>query len=200
MLLLLDGDPRVLIAAGAALAVFGGYVWHRGETSDRSTVVHLLGACIVAASAAVFILPGVARFLADEGRAPSRGRVRVRVRQVPPPLWVCILLIFVGSVSYTIAAYAHLKLASSWTFLAAFTIALPLILFEYQFSIRGNHYAHMRGLNAVQITLITMCFYFANAWALNKFVLRRNAVIWWRELLAFACIIAAFALSAGGGE
>lgn len=106
-----------------------------------------------------------------------------------------LLLIFVGSVSYTIAAYFHLKLRN-WNFLAAFTIALPLILIEYQFSIRGNHYAYEKmGLNAVQITLITMCFYFVNSWILNKYVLKKHAVVWWREIAAFTCIIIAFLLA-----
>ena len=62
--------------------------------------------------------------------------------------------------SYTIAAYYHLKLRN-WSFLTAFAIAIPFILVEYQFSIRGNRAAKdVLRLNAVQITLVTMTFYF----------------------------------------
>lgn len=177
-----------LIATGAIGAVLGGYVWHRSEIA--STHFNILGAVIIAISAIAFIFPGVLRFIST-----TTNKSHLQAIKYVPPLWICILLIFIGSMSYTVAAYIHLKLENSWTFLAAFTIALPLILLEYQFSIRGNHYAHMQGLNAVQITLITMCFYFINSWVLNKFVLRRNAVIWWRELMAFVCILVAFMLS-----
>jgi uncharacterized protein (DUF486 family) len=109
--------------------------------------------------------------------------------------WFFIMgLIFVGSVSYTIAAYYHLKLRN-WSFLTAFAIAIPFILVEYQFSIRGNRAAKdVLRLNAVQITLVTMTFYFINSWILNKFFLKQKAV-WWREILAFALIVCAFFLS-----
>jgi dipeptide/tripeptide permease len=106
--------------------------------------------------------------------------------------WFFILsLIFIGSVSYTIAAYFHLKL-EQWTFLKAFLIAVPFLLIEYQFSLRGNYYAKKHLLmNAVQITILTMIFYFFNAWLLNYFVLKQP-MIWWRELLAFMFIVLAF--------
>jgi uncharacterized protein (DUF486 family) len=108
---------------------------------------------------------------------------------------VPILFIFIGSVSYTVAAYYHLSL-TNWTFPKAFAIALPLILIEYQFSIRGNHYANtMLKMNAVQITLLTMSFYFVNAWVLNYFFLRKHAVVWWREITAFILIVVAMGLS-----
>ena len=77
----------------------------------------------------------------------------------------------------------------------AFAIALPLILIEYQFSIRGNYEAkNLLKMNAVQITIMTMSFYFINAWMLNYFFLKAP-VIWWREMLAFACILLAFFLT-----
>jgi uncharacterized protein (DUF486 family) len=109
-----------------------------------------------------------------------------------------ILLIFIGSVSYTVAAYYHLRI-ENWTFLKAFAIALPLILIEYQFSIRGNHHAHESlRMNAVQITLLTMAFYFINAWVLNKFILKKHAIVWWRELGVLGILVAAVLLSATG--
>ena len=106
--------------------------------------------------------------------------------------WVFILgLIFVGSVTYTVAAYLHLKL-DKWTFLKAFLIAIPFLCIEYQFSLRGNQYAKIHlNMNVVQITILTMIFYFLNAWFLNIFVLK-HPTIWWREILAFFFIIMAF--------
>ena len=106
--------------------------------------------------------------------------------------WVFILgLIFLGSLSYTVAAYFHLKL-EKWTFLKALLIAIPFLLIEYQFSLRGNYYAkkHLM-LNVVQITLLTMIFYFFNAWLLNHVVLK-DPIVWWRETLAFLFILMAF--------
>lgn len=105
-----------------------------------------------------------------------------------------ILLIFLGSVSYTIASYYHLKM-ENWSFVTAFAIALPFILIEYQFSIRGNFAAKdILKMNAVQITLLTITFYFVNAWILNHFFLKQS-IVWWREVLAFICIILAFILT-----
>jgi hypothetical protein len=101
------------------------------------------------------------------------------------------LLIFIGSVSYTIASYYHLKL-KNWTFMKALLIAIPFVIIEYQFSIRGNMHARQHlNLNAVDIVLITMCFYFVNAWILNFLVLKQNVTVW-REILSFVFIICAF--------
>jgi len=106
--------------------------------------------------------------------------------------WFFILgLLFLGSVAYTVAAYFHLKL-EQWTFLKAFLIAVPFLLIEYQFSLRGNYYAktHLQ-MNAVQIVLLTMVFYFFNAWILSYYVLKQP-MVWWRECLAFVFIALAF--------
>jgi len=100
-------------------------------------------------------------------------------------------LIFLGSMSYTVAAYFHLKL-ENWTFLSAFLIAVPFLLVEYQFSLRGNYYAKKHlNMNVIQITLLTLIFYFFNAWLLNHFVLK-HTIVWWREIMAFLFIFIAF--------
>ena len=112
--------------------------------------------------------------------------------------WITILgLIFLGSLSYTIASYYHLIMDDwHWTFIKALAIAIPFVLIEYQFSLRGNFYAHnILGLNAVQIVLITMTFYFINAWLLNYFILKKHKVIWWREFLAFLLLTSAFVIT-----
>ena len=102
--------------------------------------------------------------------------------------------IFAGSVCYTIASYYHLKM-NEWSFFKALIIAIPFVIIEYQFSLRGISHArtHLK-LNAIQITLITMCFYFINAWILNFLILKQN-VSWWRETCAFLLICGAFLIS-----
>lgn len=106
--------------------------------------------------------------------------------------WVYIIgLIFLGSVFYTMAAYLHLKM-DEWTFLKALLIAIPFVFIEYQFSLRGNYYAKQHLLmNTVQITVLTMIFYFFNAFLLNYFVLQQPVVVW-RELLSIFFILMAF--------
>lgn len=89
------------------------------------------------------------------------------------------------------AAYFHLKM-EQWDFMKAFLIAVPFLLIEYQFSLRGNYYAKQHLLmNAVQITLLTMIFYFFNAWILTYFFLKQP-IVWWRECIAFVFIALAF--------
>ena len=100
-------------------------------------------------------------------------------------------LIFLGTLMYTIAAYFHMKM-EKWTFFNAFLIAIPFLIIEYQFSLRGNYYAkkHLM-MNVVQITIITMIFYFFNAWLLNHVVFK-DPIVWWREITAFILILMAF--------
>jgi branched-subunit amino acid transport protein AzlD len=105
-----------------------------------------------------------------------------------------IALIYIGTCFYTLAAYLHLSLGDDWTFLRALAIALPLVFLEYQFSLRGNHAAITQlGFNAIQVLMITLCFYFINLWLLNVFILKHK-VLWWRELLCFGLILLAFAI------
>ena len=107
-----------------------------------------------------------------------------------------LLLIYIGTLFYTSAAYLHLKL-KHWTFLKAFLIALPLVLLEYQFSLRGNHLANtILRFSPLQILLVTMCFYFVNLWIINHFILKQEFV-WYRDLLAFVLVLAAFMISTG---
>lgn len=106
--------------------------------------------------------------------------------------WYIFFLIYCGTLFYTIASFYHLHL-KQWTFAKAFTIALPLVVIEYNFSLRGNWWAHsILGYNATQIMLITLCFYFINSWLLNNFVLKHE-VLWHRELVSLALILIAFA-------
>jgi len=107
--------------------------------------------------------------------------------------WLILLFIYLGTLFYSLAAYLHLSIYHNWTFMKAFLIAIPLVILEYQFSLRGNRYANTElKLNAVQILIITIAFYFINVWIINHFILK-NSVVWWRECLAFLFIICAFA-------
>ena len=106
--------------------------------------------------------------------------------------WLYIIgLIFIGSVFYTLAAYLHLKM-DEWTFLKALMIAIPFVFIEYQFALRGNYYAKQHLLmNTVQITILTMIFYFFNAFMINYFVIQHPIVVW-RETLAIFFVFMAF--------
>jgi hypothetical protein len=185
-----------IVVIGILFALLGGIIWYHQENLIglfKTNRWIILGIVLILIGG-VQIIFGMERILHLFRNNISNGDSMIINHQTWWQ-WIYIVgLIFVGSVSYTIAAYYHLKL-ENWTFLKAFALAVPLILIEYQFSIRGNFAAkHILRLNAVQITLITMSFYFINAWILNYFFLR-NTVIWWRELLAFAFIISAFLLT-----
>jgi membrane protein YdbS with pleckstrin-like domain len=177
---------------GVICAIVGGVLWWKQEHKKQLINGWIVTSIVLIILGAFNILVGLEYFLqlrnTESGITPN-------VKKVTLLEWMFIIgLIFIGSISYTIAAYYHLKL-TNWSFLTAFAIALPLILIEYQFSIRGNFAAkHILNLNAIQITLLTMTFYFINSWILNYFFLK-HPVIWWRETLAFIAIIIAFLLS-----
>lgn len=176
---------------GMIAAITGGILWLSQETSRELFNIWIVVSMVMVLLGAFNILVGISKYL-DGVKILD---IRPSVEQVRMIEWVFIIgLIFVGSMSYTLASYYHLKL-KKWSFLAALAIALPFILIEYQFSIRGNHAARdILNLNAVQITLITMIFYFINSWILNHFILKQK-VIWWREGVAFVLILIAFVLS-----
>ncbi len=104
------------------------------------------------------------------------------------------LFIYLGTIFYVLAAYYHLTL-KEWSFKRAFSLAIPLVLVEYFFSLRGNKYLHdILNKNPIEILLVTMCFYFINTWLLNYFVIKNKVTIW-KEVISFILIIGAFALS-----
>lgn len=107
-----------------------------------------------------------------------------------------LLLIYTGSVCYVLASYYHLKLGENWRFFTALAIAIPIVLVEYTFSLHGNHYANKYlDLTALDILIITMCFYFVNLWVLNRFVLKHRPHKIWMEIVAFILIIIAFVIT-----
>ena len=106
------------------------------------------------------------------------------------------LLVYIGTVCYTVAAYYHLSLRSNWTFLKAFAIAIPIVVVEYCFSLNGNYYLNSKlNFSAMSILIMTMCFYFVNLWILNFFVLKTKVKNMYKEFFCFALILTAFFLT-----
>jgi hypothetical protein len=110
----------------------------------------------------------------------------------------CYSLLFLGTMFYTLAAYYHLKYNQNWTFLKALTIALPFVLIEYTFSLRGIHHSY-KYLNhsTSTILIITIIFCFISMWLFNYFILKKNKtnINLFKEILAFILIIIAFYIS-----
>ena len=175
---------------GLLCIIVGAVLWYREEKKKvLFNFTILLSICIILFGAALM----TASLYSTSGK--------MEMKQSNSPSWwhwIFVLgLIFIGSVAYTIAAYYHLKM-EQWTFLKAFLIAVPFLLIEYQFSLRGNQYARTHlNMNAVQITILTMIFYFFNAWILNLFVLK-HPMVWWREISAFFFILMAFLITTRG--
>ncbi len=110
-----------------------------------------------------------------------------------------LLYVYIGTVFYTLASYYHLSL-KDWTLKKALIIAVPLVLIEYIFSLRGNHSLNEDfKINPVSIMLITMCFYFINTWLLNYFVLK-NEINPIREIISLILILIAFYISTNAGK
>lgn len=180
------------IILGIVSAFTASYLWWRYGTSQKLVNAWTIASIALLLFGAFNILMGVEYYIHNVAASyiPKQKENTIRFFD-----WLfIILLIFLGSVSYTIASYYHLKM-DNWSFLTAFAIALPFIFIEYQFSIRGNFAAkNVLNMNAIQITLLTMTFYFLNAWILNYFFLKQP-VVWWREVLAFIFITIAFVLT-----
>lgn len=176
-----------MIHIGLILIVIGCVSWYVQERDFNSPGVLL---------SIMLILLGGALFLSNLDFIFKYFNIKPYDSQPAHLLnWIFILsMIYIGTVFYTIASYYHLKI-KKWSFLQALIIAIPFVLIEYQFSLRGNFYAknHLL-LNAVEITLITMIFYFINSWLLNFFVLKDH-LDWRREVLAFVLILSAFLIT-----
>jgi len=176
-----------MLLTGLTLIILGCIAWYFQERDFNSPGVIL---------SIMIILLGGSLFLSNLNALFKYFNIQDYPKQ--PPYWInwifILSLIYIGTVFYTLAAYYHLKI-KKWTFLQALIIAIPFVLIEYQFSLRGNFYAknHLL-LNAVEITLITMIFYFINSWLLNFFILK-DPLDWWREGLAFVLILSAFLIT-----
>ena len=172
---------------GLFFAILGAYIWWLQYNAVFNPLI--LMAIILLFAGSFSLLQGIHFYTLKPGNGK---RILMDGNIAPWYMKAFVLaLIYFGTMAYTIASYYHLKI-KDWTFASAFLIAIPFVLIEYQFSIRGNFFATtLLGFNAVQITLITMSFYFINTWLLNHFVLKRPTV-WLRETIAFLLIIGAF--------
>jgi uncharacterized protein (DUF486 family) len=104
------------------------------------------------------------------------------------------ILIYIGTLFYTLAAYYHLSF-KNWTFKKAMMTAIPLVLIEYCFVLPGNHLASSDlDLNPIQILIITITFYFINLWLLNYFIIKKEINLK-REIFAFVLIVSGFLIS-----
>lgn len=110
-----------------------------------------------------------------------------------------IIYIYIGTIFYTLASYYHLSL-DEWNLKKALLIAIPLVIVEYIFSLRGNKILNkVFDINPVSIMLITMCFYFVNTWLLNYFFIK-NEINPIREIISFILILIAFYISTNAGK
>jgi hypothetical protein len=171
---------------GMACAAVGATVWYMQDARPNTTILDSIIALSI-----LLLLTGGYQIVRDVPVLGSQWVTNVRKVGFLEKAMVFTLIYF-GTVAYTLAAFYHLKL-SQWTFVRALALAVPLVLIEYQFSLRGNYLARsLLQMNNVQIALVTMVFYFLNAWLLNLLVLKSGNVVWWRELMAFSFICAAF--------
>ena len=107
-----------------------------------------------------------------------------------------ILLIYIGTIFYVLAAYYHLTMHDKWTFLKALMIAVPFVLIEYCFSLNGNYYMVSKmNFSPMEVLIITMCFYFINLWVLNFFILKHPNYNIYKEFFCFGLIITAFLMT-----
>lgn len=104
------------------------------------------------------------------------------------------ILIYIGTIFYTMAAYYHLSF-KNWTFQKAMMTAIPFVLIEYCFTLPGNHSASEElKLNPIQILIVTITFYFINLWLMNYFIIKKEINIK-REIVAFVLIASGFLIS-----
>lgn len=107
-------------------------------------------------------------------------------------IWLAILLIYLGSVCYTMASFYHLSFRE-WSFWKAYFLAVAFVVVEYVFNVLGNKYANVR-LTVFQIMLLIIAFDLINLYLLNLFVLQ-NHLDWMRDGLSLLLIFGGIALS-----
>ena len=106
-------------------------------------------------------------------------------------LYKSIFLIYIGSVFYVLAAFYHLSI-KNWTIITAFAIAIPILVLEYSFSLRGNWYAN-EYLSATKILILTMIFYLVNLTILDSIILKNG--VSFRDIVALLLVISAVYVS-----
>lgn len=106
------------------------------------------------------------------------------------------MLIYTGSMFYICASYLHLIYNKEWSITKAYSIAIPVVLIEYMFSLHGIYYLNKYfNLEPTQIIIINMCFDFINLWLLNYFILKFSYKNIYKEILSLILIISALLLT-----
>jgi hypothetical protein len=105
-------------------------------------------------------------------------------------------LIYLGSWCYVAASYYHLTLNAEWSFFMALSIALPIVIIEYCFTLPGNYHLHRsHGFDPIHILIVTIIFYFVNLWLFNYFIMHKKIESGIAELIAFLLVCGAFYLT-----
>jgi uncharacterized protein (DUF486 family) len=104
-----------------------------------------------------------------------------------------IFLVYLASLCYVIASYYHLKYNHDWSLLFALTIAIPVVMIEYSFSLPANYALHKHhNFEPVNILIVTIIFYFINLWLLNYFILKKKVKNVFHEMIAISLVLLAF--------
>jgi len=104
-----------------------------------------------------------------------------------------LLLVYLASLCYVIASYYHLVLNEKWTFSLSISIALPIVIIEYCFSLPGNYSLNKyHNFDPIHILIITIIFYFINLWLLNVFIIKNPVKNYYNEIIAIILILSAF--------
>jgi uncharacterized protein (DUF486 family) len=180
----------ILIGSGCVMGAIGSYTWIQLET--KTLLEQFLISLLVLTAGFNFFF-GLKGFFVDDTVSTTTVSSTEKLKWYSKEgLWG-LFLVYIGAVFYALAAYYHLAIPN-WSFLTAFLVALPLILIEYHFSLRGNHIMYDRiQWNATQVAVVSLVFYFINTWIMNKFIFKRKFVLW-REIVGFLLLAGAFAV------
>jgi hypothetical protein len=100
--------------------------------------------------------------------------------------WQAILMIYIGSVCYTIASFYHLSFGEQWTFWRAYALAIVFVSIEYIFNVIGIRECN-RYISVFQIMILVIAFDLINLYAINVIFLK-NTLRPWREFVSLALI------------
>ncbi len=106
--------------------------------------------------------------------------------------WQAILLIYAGSVCYTLASFYHLSFGN-WSFWRAYSFAIMFVAIEYVCNVIGNKYANSY-ITVFQIMLLIIAFDLVNLYILNLLLLK-NRINVVRDGVSMLLIGAAIAIS-----
>ena len=107
--------------------------------------------------------------------------------------WLAILLIYLGSVCYTVASFYHLSFGKQWTFFRAYLLALMFVSIEYIFNVYGNKGAADH-ITVFQIMILIIAFDLINLYVINALLIKHK-IDYMRDGISILLIIAAILIS-----